>query len=90
MENNKITAVATTYNTTIANLGTVVGTSSMRQVDDNFKEDFFAFMKENLRVAEYVDENGKVEYVQLQFRTGLGYVWEEVRRVKLKPTDKPF
>jgi hypothetical protein len=89
MANNNITT-ATTYNTSIANLGTVVGTSARRQVDDNFKEDFFAFMKENLRVAEYVDDNGKTEYVQLQFRTGPGYVWEEVRRVKLKPTDKPF
>jgi hypothetical protein len=87
MANNNITA--TTYNPTIANLGTVVGTVK-RQVDDNFKEDFFAFMKENLRVAEYVDETGKVEYVELQFRTGPGYVWEEVRRVKLKPTDKPY
>jgi hypothetical protein len=88
MANNNITA--TTYNAAIANLGKVVGTSAVRQVDDNFKEDFFAFMKENLRVAEYVDENSKVEYVQLQFRTGPGYVWEEVRRVKVKPTDKPY
>lgn len=88
MANNNVTA--TTYNASIANLGKVVGTSSVRQVDDNFKEDFFAFMKENLRVAEYVDESGKIEYVQLQFRNGPGYVWEEVRRVKLKPTDKPF
>jgi hypothetical protein len=88
MANNNITA--STYNPTIANLGKVVGTSAIRQVDDNFKEDLFAFMKENFRVAEYVDENGKIEYVQLQFRNGPGYVWEEVRRVKLKPTDKPF
>jgi hypothetical protein len=76
---------STTYNSNIAALGTV-----KRQVDDNFKEDFFAFMKENLRVAEYVDDSGKIEYVQLQFRTGPGYVWEEVRRIRLKPTDKPF
>lgn len=89
MANNNLTA--TTYNSTIANLGSAIGASSVvRQVDDNFKEDFFAFMKENLRVAEYVDENNKVEFVQLQFRTGPGYVWEEVRRVKLKPTDKPY
>lgn len=82
MANNSISA--TTYNSNIANLGKV------RKTSEEFKEDFFAFMKENLRVAEYVDENGKTEYVQLQFRNGPGYVWEEVRRVKLKPTDKPF
>ena len=81
--NNNITTTA--YNASIANLGKVITSNP-----ENFKEDFFAFMKENLRVAEYVDESGKVEYVQLQFRTGPGFVWEEVKRVKLKPTDKPF
>jgi hypothetical protein len=83
MANNNITA--TTHNSSIANLGTV------RHSALNTQEDLFAFLKENIRVVEYTNETGsKIENVQLQFRAGPGYVWEEVRRVKLKLTDKPF
>lgn len=74
----------------IAALGTVTNGYASQHKAQDFKEEFFYFMKDNLRVAEYVNDDGKIEYVQLQFRTGPGYVWEEVTRVRLKPTDKPF
>lgn len=76
----------------VASLGTVTNgyASQQRQKAQEFKEEFFEFMKENMRVAEYVDETNKITHVQLQFRSGPEYVWEDVRRVRLKPTDKPY
>lgn len=50
-------------------------------------EDLFEFLKENLRVAEYVDDNNKLLYVELQMRAGEGFVWDKIRRVRLKETD---
>jgi hypothetical protein len=35
-------------------------------------------------VAEYLDENGKVDYVQLELREGEGCVWENIQRVRIK------
>lgn len=48
------------------------------------REMMFQFLKDNLRVAEYVDENGKITTVQLEMRAGEGYVWENIRRVRTK------
>ena len=42
----------------------------------------FEFLKENMRVAEYVQRDGKPPIVQLEMRAGEGYVWEQVKRVK--------
>ncbi len=51
------------------------------------QEDVFEFLKNNLRVAEYTDDAGKLLYVELQMRAGEGYVWDKIRRVRLKETD---
>lgn len=54
-------------------------------MSDNTKENFYHFLKENIRVAEYLDESGKIDYVQLEIREGDGFVWEPIRRIKIKP-----
>ena len=46
------------------------------------RELIFEFLKENMRVAEYVQRDGKPPIVQLEIRAGEGYVWEQVKRVK--------
>lgn len=51
---------------------------------DNAKEDLYQFLKSNLRVGEYLDENGKIEYVQLELREGEGCTWETIQRVRIK------
>lgn len=47
------------------------------------RELIYDFMKENLRVAEYKDGNGKIESIELQMRSGPGYMWESVRREQI-------
>lgn len=46
------------------------------------RELIFEFLKHNMRVAEYVQRDGKPPIVQLEIRAGEGYVWEQVKRVK--------
>jgi len=48
------------------------------------RELMFDFLKNNMRVAEYLDENGKVHTVQLEMRAGEGFVWEQIKRQKVK------
>lgn len=48
------------------------------------RELIFDFLKQNMRVAEYVDNTGKVLAVQLEMRAGEGFVWEQIRREKVK------
>ncbi len=50
------------------------------------RELIFDFLKENMRVAEYVDEKGKISTVQLEMRAGPGFVWENIKRVKATNT----
>ena len=61
--------------------------SSRPTISATERELIFDFLKENMRVAEYLDDNGKVHTVQLEMRAGDGYVWDKIRRVKLKETD---
>jgi hypothetical protein len=68
-------------NSNISNLGLIRSPSSING------EDMFEFLKENIRVAEYVDDNNKLLYVELQMRAGPGFVWDKIRRVRLKETD---
>ena len=51
---------------------TTAGTSSAPTAER--QEDIFEFLKNNLRVAEYTNEEGKPLYVELQMRAGDGYV----------------
>lgn len=46
------------------------------------RELIFEFLKQNMRVAEYIQRDGKPPIVQLEMRAGEGYVWEQVKRVK--------
>lgn len=75
----------------VHNLGRAVGSSYVTTVSapqimsDNTKENFYHFLKDNIRVAEYLNESGKIDYVQLEIREGDGFVWEPIRRIKIKP-----
>ena len=66
---------------TAANTSTITNVGKMTE---NAKEDLYLFLKNNIRVAEYLDENGKIEYVQLELREGEGCVWENIQRVRIK------
>ena len=57
-------------------------TSSKPTISATERELIFEFLKENMRVAEYVQRDGKPPIVQLEIRAGEGYVWEQVKRVK--------
>ena len=65
---------------------TTIGSNGSSATISRNMEDVFEFLKENLRVAEYVDETGKITTVQLEMRLGAGFVWENIRRVKTKNT----
>lgn len=52
---------------------------------ENRKEELYDFLKKNLRVGEYLTEDGKLDYVQLEIREGEDFVWEPIRRIKIKP-----
>lgn len=72
--------------TSISNTSTITtnGMGSMGKLTENAKEDLYLFLRGNLRVAEYLNENGKVDYVQLEIREGDGYDWENIQRVRIK------
>jgi len=63
---------------------TFSGTSSRPTISATERELIFEFLKQNMRVAEYDNDNGKVTTVQLEMRAGEGYTWENIRRVKTK------
>ena len=63
--------------------GSTITTSSTKQFSENDKELMFEFLKENMRVAEYRDGNGKLENVELQLRLAVGYEWEPIKRAKI-------
>jgi hypothetical protein len=65
---------------------TTVGSNGSSASLSRNMEDVYEFLKQNLRVAEYTDEAGKIATVQLEMRLGPGYVWENIRRVKSKNT----
>lgn len=76
----------------VHNLSGAVGTNvttatitSNGTLTESRKEDLYYFLKENLRVAEYLREDGKLDYVQLEIREGEGFLWEPIRRIKIKP-----
>lgn len=68
-----ITSNGNGYTTTINSKPTISATE---------REMIFDFLKENMRVAEYVDDKGKITTVQLEMRAGPDYIWENIRRVK--------
>jgi hypothetical protein len=72
-------AVSSAYTTSIQ------PSSSNGTLTESRKEDLYYFLKENLRVAEYLREDGKLDYVQLEIREGEGFLWEPIRRIKIKP-----
>ena len=88
------TTLPTSGYTTIASSGNITsngittstfsGTSSRPTISATERELIFDFLKQNMRVAEYVDDKGKVHTVQLEMRAGEGYTWENIRRVKTK------
>jgi hypothetical protein len=85
---NNISGSLTT--TVVPNGGYTVSTVSSSPITENQKEDIYQFLRENLRVAEMLDDNGKLSHVELQMRAGEGYVWDQIKRVRVKSTDKPY
>ena len=82
------------YQSAIANGGHSITTSIpttgtisrvVNSVSDSRKEDIFRYIMKNLRVAEYLTEDGKVDYVQLEMREDEGCNWENIQRVRIKP-----
>ena len=69
--------------TSIPTTGTI--SRVVNSVSDSRKEDIFRYIMKNLRVAEYLTEDGKVDYVQLEMREGDGCNWENIQRVRIKP-----
>jgi len=69
-----------------ASITTTVGSNGSSARLSRNMEDVYEFLKENLRVAEYIDDSGKITTVQLEMRLGPGYTWENIRRVKSKNT----
>jgi hypothetical protein len=69
-----------------ASITTTVGSNGSSARISRNMEDVYEFLKENLRVAEYTDETGKITTVQLEMRLGPGFVWENIRRVKTTNT----
>jgi len=83
---SSITTAANSY-TTIATNGIIGSSISSRPtISPTERELIFDFLKENMRVAEYVDEKGKISTVQLEMRAGPGFVWENIKRVKATNT----
>lgn len=71
--NGGITSNGSSYTTAVSSKPTISATE---------RELIFEFLKENMRVAEYVQRDGKPPIVQLELRAGPGYTWEQVKRVK--------
>ncbi len=78
------TNVGSSYTTIATNGITGSSISSKPTISATERELIFDFLKENMRVAEYVDDKGKIHTVQLEMRAGPGYIWENVRREKTK------
>lgn len=81
--------------TSVSHVAPTIGSSSIvnstnakiNTIADNFlHERMFNFMKENIRVAEYTDASGKIHTVQLEMREGPNFIWEPIKRVKIKNT----
>jgi hypothetical protein len=71
--------ITSNYRTTSMNAATA-STSTRYPVDTL---SIYEFLKNNLRVAEYLDDNGKIHTVRLELRQGEAYVWEPIRRIKI-------
>jgi hypothetical protein len=82
--NSITTNVGSSYTTIATNGITGSSISSKPTISATERELIFDFLKENMRVAEYVDDKGKIHTVQLEMRAGPGYIWENVRREKTK------
>jgi hypothetical protein len=71
--------------TSANNITTTIGSNgTSARLTDNAREELYQFLKSNLRVGEYLDENGKIDYVQLELREGEGCIWETIQRVRIK------
>lgn len=80
---NSISSAITGSTYTIApNTISTNGTISKPTISATERELIFDFLKENMRVAEYIDDKGKITTVQLEMRAGPGFVWENIKRVK--------
>jgi hypothetical protein len=82
--NTITTNVGNSYTTIATNAITGSSISSRPTISATERELIFDFLKENMRVAEYLDDKGKIHTVQLEMRAGPGYVWENIRREKTK------
>lgn len=80
-----VASVSNSPYTLSSNAITTIGSSTISSkptISATEREMIFDFLKENMRVAEYTDDKGKITTVQLEMRAGPGFVWENIRRVK--------
>lgn len=80
--NNGVSTVTGSTYTVAANGMNSTTVSPRPTISATERELIFDFLKDNMRVAEYVDDKNKVTTVQLEMRAGPGFVWEQVRRIK--------
>jgi hypothetical protein len=84
VEMNNSTNTIASSNLTASSIN--ANASASRIIDHQFNEKMFEFLEQNLRVAEYIGSDGKIQTVQLEMRVGPSYVWEPIKRVKTKNT----
>lgn len=82
--NNFVTIPVHNLSGTVSTTITTASIMPDKITTERKNEDLFEFLKKNLRVAEYLDENGKVDHVQLELRADEGYIWENISRVRIK------
>jgi hypothetical protein len=58
-----------------------IGQGTITRISEH--EHLYNFLKNNLRVAEYLDDKGKIKNVQLELRQGEQYVWVPIKRIKI-------
>ena len=63
--------------------GTITTNSVRQSFSAVEREMMYEFLKDNMRVAEYRDGDGKIETVDLQLRLDAGYEWEPIKRTKI-------
>lgn len=83
--NNFVTIPVHNLNGAVSTTITTSAITPNGTLTESRKEDLYHFLKENLRVAEYLREDGKTDYVQLEIREAEGFLWEPIQRTKIKP-----
>lgn len=80
---NVVKTNQTQYNVTASQVNNA-NYNTVSAVANAWKSDLFVMFEQHVRVAEYVNEKGKIERVQLEWREGQGSRWQPITRVQIK------